>query len=760
MRNPNQRSLPPAGAPEIDAVLGKDGLTAADAAIYRAAEYSDDPAAGSLLDYWRMIRRRKFLLLAVALAGAGIGLLVTRAQQPVYRASATVEVQDLNREFLNMKSVSPVDDSPGTDAFTDLQTQLRILQSDSLIDRTLKRLQIDSTAALSSEFNIYFLHRESVPKNREDLIEAAAKDLNVGILGQTRILEITFQATDPRIAAGFANALTDEYIDQNSEDRWQSNRKTSAWLTRQLEEVRANLTRSDDALQAYARKEGLIYSNGQESVSTVKLRQIQAEVSAAQADRMQKEARFKTASTAPPDTLADVLNDGALRSTQASITDLRRQAAELAITFKPEYSKSKQLRAEIETLEAARDRQRADIVSRIANDYQEAEHREAMLNSAYEDQVRQVMADSQKSIQYDLLRHEVDTNRATYESMLQQVKQSSIASALRASNIRVLDPARVPREPYKPNTPLNVAGGFFGAGMLGIIVIVSRTRADRSLNHPGEASRLLGIQELGVIPKAGRRKAPESRMISVVAKPDSLPPGKVEEVAGWQDDPSEMADSFRAVLTSIIFSPQRQRSLVITSAGPMEGKTTTAVNLAIALARVGQRVLLIDGDTRKPSLHRIFGLENANGFSDLLSKEEGATAAADEAVRSSGIQNLYVLTSGPQLPTNCDLLFSTALSGLIRHYRDKYEMVIVDTPPLMHMPDARLMGRMADGVVLVARAGRTLREAVSAASSRLVQDRTRLVGIVLNGWNPQSSHDRFYGNYKSAVLKRYRTPAE
>jgi capsular exopolysaccharide synthesis family protein len=759
MRNPYQRLLLSAGSPEIDAGSAKDGLTSGDGALYRGAEYSEEVPAGSLIDYWRMIRRRKFLLLAAATAGAAIGLLIARAQQPVYRARATLEVQDLNREFLNMKAVSPVDDSPGTDALTDLQTQLRILQSESLVDRTLKRLQITSTDALAPQTGIGFLHREQGAQDRDALIWAAAKNLSVTIAGQTRILEVTFQSTNPALAAGFANTLTDEFIDQNSEARWQMSRNTSAWLSRQLDELRSNLQRSDDALQAYARKEGLIYANGQESVSTVKLRQIQAEVSAAQADRVQKEARFKTASTASPDTLADVLNDNGLRSMEATITDLRRQAAELAITFKPEYSKSQQIRAEIEALESARNRQRADIVTRIANDYQEAEHREAMFNSAYDDQVRQVMADSQKSIQYDLLRHEVDTNRATYESMLQQVKQSSIASALRASNIRVIDTARVPKEPYKPNTPLNVAGGFFAAGMLGMIVIISRTRADRSLHHPGEASRLLGIPELGFIPKAGRRKS-ESRVISVVAKPDSLPPGKVEEVAGWQDDPSELTDSFRAVLTSIIFSPHRQRSLVITSAGPMEGKTTTAVNLAIALARVGQRVLLIDGDTRKPSLHRIFGIENANGFSDLLSQEEATGAAADGAVRSSGIRNLDVLTSGPQLPSNCDLLFSTALSGLIRHYREKYEMVIVDSPPLLHMPDARLMGRMADGVVLVARAGRTLREAVSAASARLVQDRTKLLGIVLNDWNPHSSHDSFYGNYKTAVLKRYRTPAE
>ncbi|HVW08122.1 MAG TPA: polysaccharide biosynthesis tyrosine autokinase [Bryobacteraceae bacterium] len=760
MSNPNQPLLPPAGRTEIDAACARDSAKTFDAVSFRSGDYSEDIPAGSILYYWRLMKRRKLLLLGIATAGAAAGLLVAWGQQPVYRARATVEVQDVNGEFLNMKTVNPVEDSAAADAVTDLQTQLRILQSETLIDRTLKRLHIGSGGALNPrDGRLALWPHGSANESGEDLIAVAAKNLAVDIAGQTRILEVTFQSTDPRIAAGFANALTDEFIDQNSEARWQAGQKTSAWLNTQLDELRANLRRSDDALQAYARREGLIYEAGQETVSAVKLRQIQAEASAAQADRVQKESRFKIASTASPDTLADVLNDSGLRAVESTITDLQRQAAQMAITFKPGYSKIQQMRAEIVTLEAARDRQRADIVSRIDNDYQEAEHRESMLNSAYDDQVRQVMADSQKSIQYDILRHDVDTNRATYESMLQQVKQSSIAAALHPSNIRVIDPARVPRAPWKPNLPMNVGGGFLAAGMLGIVALISRARSDQSLHHPGEASRLLGIPELGVIPKAERkRKAGESGIISVLAKPDGLPAGKVEEVAGWQDERSELADSFRAVLTSILFSPRRQNALVITSAGPMEGKTTTAVNLAIALAKTGQRVLLIDGDMRKPSLHRIFGLENANGFSNLLG-QNSPIAASEDAIRLSGVQNLDVLTSGPQLPTNCDLLFSAALCNVIGHYREKYDMVLLDTPPLLHMPDARLMGRLADGVILVARSGRTLREAVSTASARLAQDRTRLLGVVLNDWNPRSSHDSLYGNYKSTVLKRYRTPA-
>lgn len=753
---------PPKGRTELDPIQRVEAPAAGYVLPARGPEYSEEAPVGSLMDYWRLVASRKFTLLAFIAVGGAAALLFTLWQQPVYQAHTTVEVQEVNHEFLNMKTLSPLADATGVDALSDLQTQLKILGSETLIDRTLKQLNISSIAALDPPTGRFrFGHSEPATPGRDSLVEAAGKNLKVDALAQTRILEVTYQSTDPRIAAEFANTLTSEFINQNSDARWKTSQSTSTWLTKQLDELRADLQRSDDRLQEYARKEGLIYTpgvGGQENVSTAKLQQVQSEVSAAQADRVQKEARFKIASTAQTDSLADVLNDAGLRALQANITDLRRQEAQLAITFKPEYSKTQQIRAEIESLEAARNRMQAEIVKRIGNDYQEAVHREDMLNSAYDGQVRQVMNDSQKAIQYDLLRHEVDTNRATYESMLQQVKEAGIAAALHSSNIRVIDPARTPLRPFKPNMPINLGVGVLSSAMLGLIVIVSRARTDQCLHNPGEASRLLGLPELGVIPKAVRRRRISNDAGTILAPSDALSLTKAGEIAAWQNDPSELADSFRAVLASIIFSPSRPGVLAITSAGPMEGKTTTAINLSITLAKIGQKILLIDGDTRKPSLHKFFGFENAKGFATLLTQPQLEPGVADELLRQTGTPGLSILTSGPLLAGGCDRMFSTALPGVIRHYREQFDMIIIDTPPMLHMPDARLMGRMSDAVVLVARAGRTQREAISAAYTRLIQDHTPLLGLVLNDWTPDASNDSYYGNYKSAVLKRYRTP--
>jgi capsular exopolysaccharide synthesis family protein len=433
---------------------------------------------------------------------------------------------------------------------------------------------------------------------------------------------------------------------------------------------------------------------------------------------------------------------------------LRRQEAELSITFSPDYSKARRIRAEIGALESALEHERGEIVSRIANDYEESEHREGLLSAAYDSQVRRVMADSQKSIQYDILKRDVDTNRQVYEAMLQRVKESSIASALKASNIRIIDPARTPEKPFKPNLPVNSAVGMLCGVMLGVVIAVTRERADRSLHQPGDAGRLLGIPELGVIPSAGRtRKIALSSAVTILPNEASTN----ARTGAWQDMPTGLADSFRAVLASITFSRNADglSVLVITSAGPNEGKTTTATNLAVALAKTGRKVLLIDGDIRKPCVHDVFGLDNAIGVTDLLNQRLFDEATADACIRKTDTANLHVLTSGPALQTGCDLLFSTSMPRVIAHYRTQFEMIIIDTPPLLHMPDARVLGRMADAVVLVARAGRTLREAALAASERLVQDRTPVLGIILNDWNPKSSPDCFYGNYQDAVMKRY-----
>jgi capsular exopolysaccharide synthesis family protein len=674
------------------------------------------------------------------------GAAATLVQSPVYQAHTSIEIEDLNRDFMNMKQVSPVDDSASTNALTDVQTQLQILQSETLIDRTLEKLGVNSLSALNPQTSRFPLWRPAAKApTRTQLIEAAGKQLKVTVANQTRLIEVNFQSTDPRIASGFANTLAAQFIDQNMQTRGQLNQSTATWLTAQLTELRNNLQHSDDALQAYARQNSLLYTGDKENVSTEKLRQLQAQLSQAQGDLALKESRFKIASSAAPDTLPDVLNDASLRALRNKITDLKSQEANLATTFKPEYSKSQRTHAEIGTLEAAMERERSEIVTRIANDYMESEQREALLANAYNNQTKLVMQDSQKSIQYDILKREVDSNRQVYEAMLRRVKESSITSALKASNIRIIDPARMPEKPFKPSLPINTIAGLLGGLMLGIVTVVVRERADQKLHQPGDAGRLLGLPELGVVPRSPtRRIAPAAHETNALEIEITSP----TDVA--------LADSFRFVLASIIFLQGKDVGgvLVVTSAGPNEGKTTSATNLAIALSKIGRKILLIDGDIRKPSVHAVFGLTNVIGLTDLMNQILLDESAADKALQKTDFETLHVLTSGPSIQTGIDLLFTASMPRLIAHYKLQFDMIIIDSPPLLHMPDARVLGRLADGVVLVTRAGHTLRESAIAACERLQQDQTPVVGVILNDWNPKSSPGGYYGNYNAAALKK------
>jgi succinoglycan biosynthesis transport protein ExoP len=342
------------------------------------------------------------------------------------------------------------------------------------------------------------------------------------------------------------------------------------------------------------------------------------------------------------------------------------------------------------------------------------------------------------------LKHEVDTNRQIYEAMLQRVKESSIMSAMTASNVRVIDPAKPPRQPYKPNLPINGIAGLLGGAMLGIVGIILRARTDSRVQEPGDAGLLLGIPELGVIPAADRRS---DAGLAQTLFPLETGLEKIDLQLGISSIKSlAVADSFRAVLASIIFAGARERHrvLVISSAVPGEGKTSAATNLAVTLANMNRKVLLIDGDIRSPRLHDIFGLDNSVGVTDLLKQVIVDDKLADASIRQTAVRNLHVLTSGPAVHGSADLLFSGSMPSLIARYKERFDMILIDTPTMLSMPDARILGRMADAVVLFARAGRTTRDAIQAAFRRFVEDHTPVLGIILNDWNVKSSAYKYY----------------
>jgi polysaccharide biosynthesis transport protein len=805
--------LPPPGEVAVPA-SGRGYPSYSESAGY-AHSYVSEPGSG-LLEYGRILRRRKGAFILIALLGLLAGVLLTVTQIPIYQARTTLEIQDLNENFLNIKQVTPVSDGNTYTALTDIETQIKLLQSESLIKRVLVKLKTP-TPGTSPEGGAAVTPAPAGPRGWASRVAAwrkalnlpeplpadgfdprqAARNLKVGAAGQTRIVELLYDSIDPHFAASFTNTLAQEFIDSSMEARWKMSQHTSQWLSRQLEDMRVKLERSEDALQAYARRSNLMFtsegSNAEKTnIAEDKLRQLQEELSKAQGDRITKQAHWELSKTSPAEALPDVLNGSSLRALQDKLTEFQRRRAELITIYTDKHSKVKQVEAQIQPIEAALQKERAQIVGRLRNDYEAALRREKLLASDYATQSRLVTDQAEKSIQYNILKREVDSNRRLYEAMLQRVKESGIASAMRASNVRIVDLAEPPAHPYKPSLPINSALGLLSGLFAGVVFVIMRERADCSLQNPGDTPFWLNIPELGVIPRAAKElhlllrlhhshkhgSLGKPRILGLIQAPTKVTPphgdpgtvsdtaadgdgklaGDCMELLSGQRKSGPVAESFRSVLTSILFSGEngtRPRVLVVTSANPMEGKTTVTSNLGIAFAGINHKVLLIDGDLRKPRLHEIFGVSNDYGLSTVLGEDPIDCEVVDSVLRQTGITGVSVLPSGPADQNTANLLYSANLPELLARFKGDFDMVIIDTPPMQEMPDARVLGRLADGVILVTRAGQTTRDAAIAANERFCEDRTRVLGTVLNDWNPKSSAGGHYGNYKGGYAHDY-----
>jgi len=465
----------------------------------------------------------------------------------------------------------------------------------------------------------------------------------------TRLIELSADSTDPRLAADYLNTLSEEFIEQNLEARWQTAQHTGEWLTRQLEETKIKLEQSENALEEYSRQVGLLFTNQEkDNVAEQRLRQVQDELGRAQAERIARQARYELASSAAAESLGEVLDDANLKDIQGKLTDLRRQQAELASTFTAAHPKVRRIEAQIQELLGALQRARTNILSRIRNDFQSAQRRESLLSTDYAGQIKLMAGQADNVAHYNILKREVDTNRQLYDNMLQRVKEAGVASALRASNIRIVDPAETPGTPYKPNLINSSALGLVSGLFLGVVFVVFRERSDRTVQEPGDAAFYTGIPELGLVPSAD--VDPIHRHGNLAAR--ALTAGGVTqkpELVTVQRRPSAMAEAFRATLTSLLYADhtgERPRVLVLSSAAPKEGKTTLATNLAIALAEIHQRVLLIDADLRKPRLHQVFELGNNTGLVNLLRQPALIAEPLNGHVQKTTIPNLSVMTSG------------------------------------------------------------------------------------------------------------------
>jgi polysaccharide biosynthesis transport protein len=726
------------------------------------ANPADENPSFTLMDYWDAIRRYKFVIFAFMVVGAMGALLISFVQTPMYRAHTSLEVEDLNENFQNLKDSDPTAQAPLAESY--FQTQVKILQSREMIELVVDKLKLmQRMTARNKHFWSGWIHRSSNPDPvlqqallRQQVVDGIQTNLTVQAWGEARTAEIFYDNSDPRLASDVANTLVQTFIDESREIRWNSTQNTAEWLTGHLKELNKNLENSETKLQDFARSTGIILTSDKQdvaghNVSEDKLKQIQEELSRAQADRALKQADYETLRNTPIEKLSPTLNDPALQNYLVRMADLKAQSANLSATYTPEHYKVQQVQAQINDLQKAIDDERANILRRNRDDYQTAQKREQLLSSAYDDQAKSVSDMAGKTIQYENLQHEVDTNRELYDALLLRIKQAGLAAAMRSSNVVVVDQAKPPLLPYRPNFPMNTALGLVTGLFAGVGFIFMRDRFNRNIESPGISQAYLRLPELGVIPAA---KLASRRFAWFPATTDVPLQLKSGGQNGASREHATLAEAYRATLTSILLPTlhgEGPRVLVLTSPDPGAGKTTVTSNLGMATAEIGRRVLLVDADLRRPRLHRLFEIPNSFGLTDILRITTPLEEIpVNQLVRQTKIPGLCLVPSGPTTDGLSSLLYSPRLTDFLQRVAKEFDLVLIDAPPMLHFADARVLGRHSDGVILVLRSGHTKRDAAMLARQRFDEDGTCVLGTILNSWDLKNFRSPYAYAYSDA----------
>ena len=723
-----------------------------------------------LVEYARLFKRRRKMIALFTLTGALLGWLLTVGTEPVYRARTSLDIQNLNADFMNMKAVSQTgNESSSSEAY--VQTQIKLLQSDSLRERTVDAMKREGAGrSLQREDLISNIKRSlhlpaDRPLTRQALIDYTAKKVTVKPVGLTRLVEVTCDSWSPGFAAEFCNTLTREFANQDREVRFNQAKTTSEWLSRQLADVRESVDQAQKKLEAKTGNDALTLREGGASVAEQKLRELQSELLKAQADRFEKQAQYQMSTSAAPDSLPMILDSAQLREYQIKLEDLRRQLAAKVPPLTEANPWVQHVRSQIRELEASLSAEKSNVLDRMRNEYQAASHREALLTAEYRAQEVRVSQEQGREDKVSMLRKEVDSGEQLYQTLLQRVKEAGFASAMQASTVRVVDAAKAPYWPISPRRGTSAAIGLLLGALMGVACSFFKERTQTVLRGPGEVSRLLNLRELGVIPSAKRnlrhsyvKPIPQSsRPVSVLAggTAKALPqpkPHHALDMAVWQDHASLVAEAYRNTTYSVLLAGkelERARTFVITSPSTGEGKTTVTCNLGLALAQANRKVLLIDGDLRKPRLHKAMDVRNDVGLRDLLRGDIDAKLAPAEAFcQRTPIDGLFVITSGNGNEEPSGLLHSVRFRTLLDRLTTEFDFVLIDSPPMLHMADARILAGMSNGVILVFRARMTELETAAASRDLFLDDHVRVIGTILNDFDPtKEGQARYYNSY-------------
>lgn len=700
----------------------------------------DNPDEIDLLAYWRILVKRRWLVLSALAAGAAVALVLTLMATPMYKATAVLKVDNFSQQVVQMGEFNmPYGWDPDF-----ITTQVGVLTSRSLAERVAEDLRLDAAALANLQPPSWLARLKATvrPAAATDTatrpladakMAAAERAAGAGVIMgglsvqpqmNSKLVDIGFSSPVPQFAAQAANAVADGYIAAELERTFGASSYAKTYLEEQLALTKGRLEESERALVQFAQQENLVNVGEGQTLAGQNLGTINTSLAAAQAQRIAAQARWSQlqANNSLPQ---DLLTSSLLPALRQQRADLQRQYSEKLQLFKPDYPQMQQLQSQIQELDRQVEAEIGNVRRSVRAEFDAAMAQEKLLEGQLSSLRTESLDTDSRSIRYNILRREADTNRQLYDSLLQRYKMVGAASDVRPNNIAIIDRATVPGGPYSPNGMLNLIMGVLTGLLLGVALAFALEFIDDTLKTPEDVEQKLRLPVLGIIPRlAGKQTAAQAAA----------------------DLRSAFSEAYRSVRTALQFSTDHgvPRVLLLTSTSPGEGKSTSALALARNFAQLGKRVLLVEADMRNPSLHRTTGLQADKGLSNLLA----GAASLQEVVIDGGQANLSVILAGVLPPNPAELLSGSKMKSLLDIAAEQYDQVVIDGPPVMGIADGPLLANAADATLLVVDSGKTRIGHAQGALKRLLGARAHVLGVLLTKYNPKAAgHGYQYEGY-------------
>lgn len=691
----------------------------------------------TLHDYLRILLKRRWTILTVFVCVVAVASFKTFTATPIYKATVQLLIErQAPRVLLDQRDSAPYD--PYNEEF--YQTKYKLLESKALAKKVVDKLQLKNNPAYADMFKKLPPNADEAMKQRaeEALVGTVAGGIEVTPIRQSSLVNVSFSDPDPKFAAQAVNAVAQCFIEQSLDLRFAASQEAANWLQQKVTEARKKLEESEARLNEYKKAQNIVTFEDKETLTAQKLEQLNKDLLAAQTHRMEAETRFHEVSQGRP--IPQVLNNPLVQALKGQEAKLIADLSEISLKYGESHPRIIRLKSELAAIRGKIGAETSQVVQAIKNEYQMAKGQEENLKAALQAQKADTQGLSDKNIQYRVLLRDVETNRAMYENVLRSLKTVTTAENLPSTNIRIVYPASVPEAPFYPRKSRNmmlavVLGLVFGVGLA-----FGLESLDTTLKNPEEVEGWLEIPNLAMIPH--------------LEVADGNPGIESPELIVHHGSQPLASEAYRGLRTSILFSTadQAPRILLITSSLPQDGKTLTAANLATAMAKAEPPVLLVDADLRRPSLHTLFDVPREPGLTNFLVGEVSELPAVETRV-----PNLLVVPAGKIPPNPSELLHSDRMQELLKLALEKFGRVVVDSPPLMSVTDAAILGTMVEGVLLVIKAEGVPRKAAIQARNDLLEVKAPLIGAVLNNI-PMNGHG--YGYYYSQYYRyhAYYTP--